>query len=55
MLIRDVLKSIGRGLALVVALPSIVSFSVRRKLLGGNRALIGLTPMLALVPGIAGR
>src|SRR5687768_996350 len=38
-----------------MALPSLASFSVRRALIGSDRALMGSTQLLALIPGIPGQ
>jgi acetyltransferase-like isoleucine patch superfamily enzyme len=39
----------------LLALPSILSFSVRRVVLGTDRALMGSTQALALIPGVVGQ
>lgn len=51
---RDVLKAALRGLAGALALPSILSFAVRRQVLGPDRALEGSTQALAMLPGLPG-
>ena len=52
---REILKRWARGAAFLLAAPSIASFVLRSRLLGRDRALIGSTQMLALVPGIVGQ
>jgi virginiamycin A acetyltransferase len=52
---REALKSVARGIALIAVVPSLVSYSIRSCLLGRNRALEGSTQMLANVPGILGQ
>lgn len=52
---RDMLKSAAQGLATICALPAIVSFAVRGRILGRDRALEGSTQRLARVPGIHGQ
>jgi virginiamycin A acetyltransferase len=52
---RDLLKALARGAAFVAVLPTLVSFSVRRRLIGSDRALQGSTEMLSLVPGLLGQ
>lgn len=51
---RERLKCIARGFAIVAVLPMILSFHVRAPLLGRDRALQGSTQALALVPGLLG-
>src|SRR5262245_38582831 len=52
---REFLKSAGRALALLVMVPALVSYAVRRSVLGADRALEGSSQALALVPGIPGQ
>jgi len=52
---RDALKSTARGLALVCVLPALLSYAIKRTVLGPNRALEGSTQTLSLVPGILGQ
>jgi acetyltransferase-like isoleucine patch superfamily enzyme len=51
---RDALKATARGVALVLVLPSLLSYLIRRTVLGPDRALEGSTQMLALIPGLTG-
>ena len=51
---RDAAKAFARGVATVVVLPVILSFVIRRAILGANRALEGSSQLLALVPGLPG-
>ena len=51
---RDALKATARGVALVLVLPSLLSYIIRSKVLGPDRALEGSTQMLALIPGLTG-
>jgi acetyltransferase-like isoleucine patch superfamily enzyme len=51
---REVLKRGAFWMATLAALPSLVSFAVRRMMLGGDRALEGTTESLSLLPGTAG-
>jgi len=44
-----------RGIALVVVSPALLSYSVRKTILGGDRALEGSTQALSLIPGIPGQ
>jgi|RhiMetdeSRZDD1v2_1073273.scaffolds.fasta_scaffold15391_6 virginiamycin A acetyltransferase len=53
--VRDTLKSIARGLALLAVLPALASFRIRAALMGANRALEGSTQTLALIPGVLGQ
>ena len=52
---REVLKATARGLALVCVLPALLSYAIRRAVLGRDRALEGSTQALSLVPGILGQ
>src|SRR3972149_3715774 len=52
---RDALKTVARGLALVVVLPALLSYAVRSSILGSARALEGPTQMLSLLPGVLGQ
>jgi virginiamycin A acetyltransferase len=53
--VRDLAKSMGRGLALLAVLPALCSFWLRRPLVGADRALQGSTQALGLVPGLLGQ
>ena len=52
---RDALKSLARGVSLVLVLPSLTSYALKSLVLGPDRALEGSTQLLALVPGIIGQ
>jgi virginiamycin A acetyltransferase len=52
---RRIGKTIGRGLATVIVAPALLSFFVRSRLIGRDRALEGSTQALALVPGLVGQ
>jgi virginiamycin A acetyltransferase len=52
---REILKTMARGVAFVVIMPALVSFAVRAMILGGDRAIEGSTQMLSLVPGLPGQ
>lgn len=51
---RDAAKAIAHLLATIAVLPILISFFVRRPILGANRALEGSTQTLSLVPGLLG-
>ena len=51
---REPLKAAARGLALIVVLPALLSYAIRRRILGPDRALVGSAQALALVPGLPG-
>ena len=51
----DSLKSVVRLVALVCVLPAFCSFRVRTVLFGSDRALMGSTEALGLVPGMTGQ
>jgi virginiamycin A acetyltransferase len=52
---RDAAKALARALAAIVVTPAIVSYLVRRAVLGDDRAIEGSTQAFALVPGITGQ
>ena len=49
------LKAAARGVALVLVSPAVCSYYVRRMVLGADRALMGSSQALALVPGVWGQ
>src|SRR5437867_11948418 len=51
---REALKALARFAATLAVTPMLVSFMVRRRVLGPDRALEGSTQALALVPGLVG-
>lgn len=53
--LRAAAKSIARGLATVTVAPALLSFSIRSKVIGRDRALEGSTQALGLVPGVVGQ
>ena len=52
---RDVVKSAVFWIATAAVSPALLSYAIRRPLIGGDRALEGSTQALALVPGILGQ
>jgi acetyltransferase-like isoleucine patch superfamily enzyme len=52
---RDWLKASARALACVAVTPMLLSYFVRARLLGPDRALEGSTQALSLVPGLSGQ
>jgi virginiamycin A acetyltransferase len=52
---RDLLKKTARGAALVAVSPCLLSFAIRRRVLGADRALQSSSQALSLVPGLAGQ
>ena len=52
---RELTKRVARGAAAVLILPVLVSFKLRSRLLGPDRALEGTTQALALWPGVSGQ
>ena len=51
---REALKTVLFGAATVLVVPALISYTVRRLILGPDRALEGSTQALAIVPGIPG-
>ncbi len=52
---REALKAVVRVVAVVAVAPALVSFAIRARVIGRDRALEGSTQMLALVPGLIGQ
>jgi virginiamycin A acetyltransferase len=52
---REWVKAAARAAATVAILPLLASFKIRAALMGDNRALIGSSQMLSLVPGLPGQ
>jgi virginiamycin A acetyltransferase len=52
---KEFLKALARATATVLALPPLISFLVRRLVLGPDRALLGSTQALSLIPGVFGQ
>jgi virginiamycin A acetyltransferase len=52
---RESLKAMARGVATMLVLPQLVSFKLRALVVGEDRALVGSTQLLSLVPGLAGQ
>ena len=52
---RELLKSLARAAATVAVAPALLSYSLRRTVLGSDRALEGSTQALALIPGVLGQ
>src|SRR5262245_19169516 len=48
-------KALARAAALIVILPALGSFYVRRLVLGADRALLGSSQALSLLPGVLGQ
>jgi virginiamycin A acetyltransferase len=51
----EFLKAIARGLAFLIVLPVLLSYFLRSRILGRDRALEGSTQWLALIPGLPGQ
>jgi virginiamycin A acetyltransferase len=52
---KAMLKGLARGVATVLVLPQLLSFHLRATVIGRDRALVGSTQFLALVPGLIGQ
>jgi len=52
---REWMKAAARAVATVAILPQLASFKVRAMLMGANRALVGSSQVLSLVPGLPGQ
>lgn len=53
--LRDTVKAMVRGLAHIAIVPFLVSFAIRARIFGADRALMASTQTLAMVPGVAGQ
>lgn len=51
---RETLKGLAHGLATIAVTPALLSFKIRGRLMGRDRALEGSSQMLALIPGLVG-
>lgn len=51
---REAVKALLHGLATVVVSPALLSYAVKRLVIGGDRALEGSTQALAMIPGLPG-
>lgn len=52
---RATLKAVARYVAAVAVLPNLLSFWMRSRLVGADRALEGSSQLLSLIPGTAGQ
>jgi acetyltransferase-like isoleucine patch superfamily enzyme len=52
--VRDVAKAVLHGLATLVVLPALISYALKRLVIGPDRALEGSTQALAMIPGLPG-
>ncbi len=52
---REWAKASARAAATLAILPQLASFRIRAALMGANRALIGSSQLLSLVPGLPGQ
>lgn len=54
-MLRDAAKRLARAAALIAVTPALLSFWLRARVLGRDRALEGSTQALALLPGLLGQ
>jgi acetyltransferase-like isoleucine patch superfamily enzyme len=52
---REAIKAVARGLAMIAVMPSVASWWLRARVMGPDRALEGSTQAWALVPGLLGQ
>lgn len=52
---REAIKALVHGVAMIVVMPSVISWRLRAMILGPDRALEGSTQAWALVPGLIGQ
>ena len=52
---KELMKASARGLAAIAVVPALISFRIRASIMGENRALVGSTQALSLVPGLCGQ
>jgi virginiamycin A acetyltransferase len=53
--VKEALKALARGVAQLAAVPWILSYTVRRRLIGADRSLEGSSQALAWLPGVPGQ
>lgn len=53
--VREVVKRLARGLATVVVSPMLLSYAIRARFLGRDRALEGSSQQLSMIPGVLGQ
>jgi hypothetical protein len=54
-MLREALKGIAHAIAWIAVTPSVMSWSLRSRMMGPDRALEGSTQAWALVPGLGGQ
>lgn len=52
---RDIAKALARALATIAAVPALLSYAIRARLMGPDLALEGSSQALALLPGFTGQ
>jgi acetyltransferase-like isoleucine patch superfamily enzyme len=52
---KELLKTVARTAATIAVLPNLTSYSIRAACFGKDRALVGSTQVLSLVPGLLGQ
>jgi virginiamycin A acetyltransferase len=52
--VREAVKAVLHGLATIVVLPALISYALKRLVIGPDRALEGSTQALAMIPGLLG-
>jgi virginiamycin A acetyltransferase len=53
--VREIVKSTARGLATIAVSPLLLSYAIRARILGRDRALEGSSQQLSMIPGILGQ
>jgi virginiamycin A acetyltransferase len=52
---KQLLKAAARAAATIVVVPNLISHAIRSAIVGKDRALVGSTQLLSLVPGLTGQ
>ena len=52
---KETLKALVRGLATLAVTPELLSYAIRRRLVGADRALESSSEALSLIPGLTGQ
>ena len=52
---RDILKHAARALAAALVVPALASYYIRRSIFGADRAILGSTQALSIIPGVVGQ
>jgi acetyltransferase-like isoleucine patch superfamily enzyme len=52
---REILKQAARAVATALVVPALASYFIRRSMFGADRAILGSTQALSIIPGLVGQ